>query len=300
MTRRSAAGGFARLQSAIPLLVVYFALAALYAWQASRRPVPTIFTDELELRQLSRAIAETGEPARRGVPYGLASLVAYFLAPVWWLGSTTSAYATAKLLLVLAMTATIFPAYGLARLVVRPWYALAAAGAAVAVPALAYSPIFVDEPLAYPLSTLALWLIAQHARRAELGPRCGRAGCVGRGDAHPHAARRPLRRSRPRPPLVGVGLRDGTPLALDLDSLGLARRDRPRHRCGDRVLRGHGARVDELAEHDRLLQGAHPRPRRRRDRCARDRHRHPSAARRGSPRSRARRANRTTRRPVPS
>ena len=40
--------------------------AALYAWQASRHPVPTIFTDELELTQLSRAIAETGEPARRG------------------------------------------------------------------------------------------------------------------------------------------------------------------------------------------------------------------------------------------
>ena len=174
MTRPSAAGGLARLQSAIPLLVVYFALAALYAWQASRRPVPTIFVDELELRQLSRAIAETGEPARRGVPYGLASLVAYFLAPVWWLGSTASAYATAKLLLVLAMTATVFPAYGLARMVVRPWYALAAAGAAVAVPALAYSPIFVDEPLAYPLSTLALWLIA----RTLVAPSWGRAAAA--------------------------------------------------------------------------------------------------------------------------
>ena len=70
----------------MPLLVLYFALAALYAWQASRRPVPTIFTDELELTQLARAIADTGEPARRGDPYdSLASLVAYVLAPVWWL-----------------------------------------------------------------------------------------------------------------------------------------------------------------------------------------------------------------------
>ena len=74
----------ARFLSAVPLLVVYFGLAALYAWQASRRPVPTIFTDELELTQLARSIAETGEPARRGEPYGLASLVAYALAPVWW------------------------------------------------------------------------------------------------------------------------------------------------------------------------------------------------------------------------
>ena len=105
------------------------ALAALYAWQASRRPVPTIFTDELELTQLARAIAETGEPARRGEPYGLASLAAYVLAPVWWLGSATASWAAAKLILVLAMTATVFPAYGLARMVVPRWYALGAAGA---------------------------------------------------------------------------------------------------------------------------------------------------------------------------
>ncbi len=164
----------ARLQSAVPLLAVYFGLAALYAWQASRHPVPTIFTDELELTQLSRAIAETGEPARRGDPYGLATLVAYVLAPVWWLGSATASYATAKLMLVLAMTATVFPAYGLARLVVPRWYALGAAAAATSVPALAYSSILVEEPLAYPVATLALWLIA----RALAAPSWGRVAAA--------------------------------------------------------------------------------------------------------------------------
>jgi hypothetical protein len=156
---------FARFQTATPLLIVYFALAALYAWQSSRHPVPTIFTDELELTQLSRAIAETGEPARRGEPYGIATLVAYFLAPAWWLASTSTAYAAAKLLLVLAMTATVFPAYALARLVVSRWYALAAAAGATAVPALAYSTIIVEEPLAYPMSTLTLWLVARALAR---------------------------------------------------------------------------------------------------------------------------------------
>ena len=150
-----------RLYAAIPLLTVYCGLAALYAWQASRHPVPTIYSDEIEVAQLARSIAETGEAARRGDPYGVATLVAYFLAPAWWFGSAATAYAAAKLLLVLAMTATIFPAYALARLVVPPWYALAAATGATVVPALAYSPILVEEPLAYPLSTLALWLIAR-------------------------------------------------------------------------------------------------------------------------------------------
>ena len=161
-----------RLLSAIPLLTLYFGLAALYAWQASRHPVPTIYSDEIELAWLSRSIAETGEAARRGDPYGLATLVAYFLAPVWWIGSAATGYAAAKLLLVLAMTATVFPAYALARLVVPPWYALAAASGATIVPALAYSPILVEEPLAYPLATLALWLIA----RVYVNPSWGRAG----------------------------------------------------------------------------------------------------------------------------
>jgi hypothetical protein len=89
------------------------------------------------------------------------TLVAYFLAPVWWLGSASTSYAAAKLVLVLAMTATLFPAYLLARLVVPRWHALAAAAAAAAVPALAYSPVLVEEPFAYPLSTLCLWLIAR-------------------------------------------------------------------------------------------------------------------------------------------
>jgi hypothetical protein len=160
----------ARFLAVVPLLAIYFGLAALYAWQASRRPVPTIFTDELELTQLARSIAETGEPARRGEPYGgLATLVAYALAPVWWLGSATTSWAAAKLILVLAMTSTVFPAYGLARMVVPKWYALAAAGAAVAVPALAYAPFLVEEPLAYPISTLALWLIARAVERPSAG-----------------------------------------------------------------------------------------------------------------------------------
>jgi hypothetical protein len=150
-----------RLQEALPILSVYFGLAALYAWQASAHPVPTLYTDEIELTQLSRSIAETGEAARRGEPYGTPTLVAYFLAPVWWLGSVTTSYTAAKLLLVLAMTAVIFPAYLLARLVVPKWYALAAASVAAAVPALAYSPVLVEEPLAYPLATLCLWLIAR-------------------------------------------------------------------------------------------------------------------------------------------
>ena len=116
-----------RLDVLIPLFFAYCVLAALYVWQAWRRETPTIFTDELELTQISRAIADTGEPARRGVAYGFTSLVPWLTAPAWWIGSVVDAFEAVKYLQALVMTAAIFPAYGLGRLVVsRPWALFAA------------------------------------------------------------------------------------------------------------------------------------------------------------------------------
>jgi hypothetical protein len=64
-----------------------------------------------------------------------------------------------KYLAVIVMTATVFPAYGIARMVVGRPAALFAAAAAAAIPAFAYSSMIVEEPLAYPYSTLCLYLI---------------------------------------------------------------------------------------------------------------------------------------------
>ena len=67
------------------------------------------------------------------------------------------------------MTAALFPAYGLARFVVsRPW-AIAAAVGAVAAPPLAYAPYLLEEPLAYPFSTAALWAITAAIARPTRG-----------------------------------------------------------------------------------------------------------------------------------
>ena len=119
---------------------------------------PSIFSDEIEFTQISRGIAETGMPSRLGEPSGFGSLYTYLVAPAWWL-DPTDAWEAAKLIGALVMTAAIFPAYGLARFVVsRPW-AIAAAIGAVAAPPLAYAPYLLEEPLAYPFSTTALWAI---------------------------------------------------------------------------------------------------------------------------------------------
>ena len=58
-----------RLYSALPLTTVFIWLVALYAWQSWHHSSPWLFTDELELSQLSRSIADTGHAARRGQPH---------------------------------------------------------------------------------------------------------------------------------------------------------------------------------------------------------------------------------------
>src|SRR5438067_1925958 len=55
-----------RFLAAFPLLAVFFWLCVVYAWEAWRHGSPWLFGDELELTQLSRAIATTGHAARRG------------------------------------------------------------------------------------------------------------------------------------------------------------------------------------------------------------------------------------------
>src|SRR5207302_8034919 len=94
-------------------------------------------------------------------PYTFDTLYSFVLAPVWWIHKVSSAYAAAKYLGVLAMTASVFPAYFLARLIVRKPAALFAAAATAAIPSLAYSPFLIEEPLAYPWATLCLFLIVK-------------------------------------------------------------------------------------------------------------------------------------------
>jgi hypothetical protein len=150
-----------RLLAAVPLLAIFLWACLLYAWQAWRVGTPIIFTDELEFTQLARSIADTGHPARRGEPYSFGSLAVLLMAPAWLLDNVHSAYDAAKYLNVLAMTASAFPAYGLARLVVGRRPALFTAAATVAVPAFMYSSLLLEEPLAYAVSTTALFLIAK-------------------------------------------------------------------------------------------------------------------------------------------
>src|SRR5258705_2519743 len=148
-----------RLLAAVPLLSIFLWLSIVYVIQAWAHKTPWLFGDELELTQLSRAIADTGHAARRGDPYSFTTLWSYVLAPAWLIDNLHAAYATVKYLTVIVMTATVFPAYGIARLFVSRKPALFVAAASAAIPAVAYSSMIVEEPFAYFWSTLALFLM---------------------------------------------------------------------------------------------------------------------------------------------
>ncbi|MGZ4424572.1 MAG: hypothetical protein ACXVZK_07835, partial [Gaiellaceae bacterium] len=148
-----------RFLAAVPLLSIFLWLAIVFVIQAWAHKTPWLFGDELQLTQLSRSIADTGQAARRGAPYSFTTLWTYVLAPAWLIDNLHAAYATVKYVTVIVMTATVFPAYGIARLVVGRRPALFVAAASAAIPAVAYSSMIVEEPFAYFWSTLSLFLI---------------------------------------------------------------------------------------------------------------------------------------------
>ena len=150
-----------RIARALPLTSVYVWLCLVYLVEAWNRVTPWLFTDELELTQLSRSIAATGHPSRRGEPHSFDSLYTVMTAPIWLIHDVAQAYSGVKYLDVFVMAAVVFPAYFLARLVVGRGWALFAAAAAGAIPSLAYSSYIVEETLAYPYATLCFFLIAK-------------------------------------------------------------------------------------------------------------------------------------------
>ena len=161
---RSALG---RVRSLYPLLLAYLVLLTLYAWQTTKHSSPWLFVDELQWAALSRSVAHHGTLALRLQHVPFKSFYAYFLAPAWWLGSTAPGYAAAKYLNAAVMTASLFPAYGLARLFVPRRAALLCGIAAAATPSLAYIGVLTPEPLAYFWSTLVIWLLARALARPQ-------------------------------------------------------------------------------------------------------------------------------------
>jgi hypothetical protein len=152
---------------ALPFLFV--AATAYHFLQSRGHATPTVFNDELLYAKLSQSLAAGHGLAIRGehffFPAPLAPLVQ---APAWLLGSMTDAYAVAKLINAAVMSAAVFPAYWIARRLVRPSFALLTAAAAVATPAMVYHGYLMSEALAYPVFLCVVAVIVRGVEKPSV------------------------------------------------------------------------------------------------------------------------------------
>lgn len=147
-----------RLLAAIPVAVIALIVLSLYFWEAASRKTPTIFSDELEWSQLSRAIAATGHAAALGEPRPFKSLYAYAIAPAWWAHSVGAGYAVIKYADAIFMCLTAVPVYLTARMLVPKQVAIAAGFASILTSAMFYATFILPESLAYPVFATVAYL----------------------------------------------------------------------------------------------------------------------------------------------
>jgi glycosyltransferase involved in cell wall biosynthesis len=117
---------------------------------------PWIMVDELVYSDMARSFADTGHFLIRGEHANYGFVYPLLLSPAYALfGSIGDAYDWARTINALAMSSAVFPAYLLARRVVRAPAAFAAAALAVALPSMAYVGTLMTENAFYPIF---LWL----------------------------------------------------------------------------------------------------------------------------------------------
>ena len=123
---------------------------------ALRVTSPWIMVDELVYSDMARSFAATGHFLIRGVHANYGFVYPLLLSPVYAaVGPMTDVYRWSQAVNALVICSAVLPAYLLARRVVRPPAALAAAALAVAVPSTVYAGTLMTENVFYPVF---LWL----------------------------------------------------------------------------------------------------------------------------------------------
>ncbi len=162
--------GGARLLRTLPawgwLAILYVVSATVQLTLGLRVSSPWIMVDELVYSDMARSFASTGHFLIRGVHGDYGFVQPLLLSPAYAIfGPMSDVYQWARVIVALVMSSAVFPAYLLARRVVRPATALAAAALAVAIPSMAYVGTLMTENAFYPIFLwLALALVAMLER----------------------------------------------------------------------------------------------------------------------------------------
>ena len=152
---------------------VWLWLAGLYAVSVVvqlalglRLVSPWIMVDEIVYSDMARSFASTGHFLIRGAHAGYGVVYPLLISPAYAIfGPVSDAYRWARVIDALAMSSVAVPVYLLARRVVRPASALAAAALAVAIPSMVYVGTLMTENVFYPIfAWLALALVSMLER----------------------------------------------------------------------------------------------------------------------------------------
>jgi hypothetical protein len=148
--------------------------AVVHAVRARVVVMPSVFPDEYLYSQLGRSLATAGQLRVRGVnPHFLPVLQPILTAPVWWAGSTATAFRLLQLENAFVLSLAAVPAYLIARrLGARSGLAYGVAVLTVATPFGLFAGMILSEPFAYPLElavvAAALAALDRPSRRAQL------------------------------------------------------------------------------------------------------------------------------------
>jgi hypothetical protein len=142
---------------------------ALYTWLASLVGVPRVHPDEVRYLIAASSLVEGEGLTMRGGEYGFGPLYPLVLAAILWTTSgIDAAYDVFKAANALFFALTAVPVYLLARRLVSPWWAVAAAGLSVAIPSSISIGTVMTESLAYLTAAWALYATALALERPTL------------------------------------------------------------------------------------------------------------------------------------
>jgi len=153
----------------VALAGIVLAAFALYTLLAALVDVPRVHPDEVRYLIAASSLVEGEGLTLRGDEYGFGPLYALLLAAILSLTSgVDAAYELFKAANALLFALTAVPVYLLARRVVSPWWAVCAAGLAVAIPSSISVATVMTESLAYLTAAWTLYAIALALERPTL------------------------------------------------------------------------------------------------------------------------------------
>ena len=164
----------------VALAGIVLSAFALYTWLASLVDVPRVHPDEVRYLIAASSLVEGEGLTLRGDEYGFGPLYALVLAAILWLSSgVDAAYDLFKTANALLFALTAVPGYLLARRLVSAWWAVCAAGLAVAIPSSISVATVMTESLAYLTAAWTLYAIALALERPTLLRQLAVLGAVG-------------------------------------------------------------------------------------------------------------------------